>query len=254
MPLDADETAKYINHRLRRAALGAPLEFPRDVTDLIHARSRGVPRIVNVMCDATLVFGYAEERRQIDLSLMREVIKELEATGVLPAGEPAPAGSGVIEAPPAVTARLVTAGPAGAAVAAAPAVPDVAAVTSPAVPLPLAGRAAALMDQRVAALDHREQALLQRERELADQRRVLAEEYRLLRQQRPAPMPGVPPSGGPRTGLAVPRVQNAVFTPEYRRPVQRQTAARRFDASRSESAWGRFKRFWVGVAASAMEN
>ena len=30
-PLDADETANYINHRLRRAAIGAPLEFPRDV-------------------------------------------------------------------------------------------------------------------------------------------------------------------------------------------------------------------------------
>ena len=58
-PLDADETGHYINHRLRRAALGAPLEFPRDVTDLIHARSRGVPRIINVICDAALVFGYA---------------------------------------------------------------------------------------------------------------------------------------------------------------------------------------------------
>src|SRR5512138_766122 len=31
MPLDAEETANYINHRLRRAAVGAPLEFPRDV-------------------------------------------------------------------------------------------------------------------------------------------------------------------------------------------------------------------------------
>ena len=43
-PLDAEETANYINHRLRRAAIGAPLEFPRDVTDLVHTRSRGVPR------------------------------------------------------------------------------------------------------------------------------------------------------------------------------------------------------------------
>ena len=85
MPLDADETANYINHRLRRAAVGAPLEFPRDVTDLIHGRSRGVPRIINVICDAALVFGYAEERRQIDLPLMHDVMIELEATGVLPA-------------------------------------------------------------------------------------------------------------------------------------------------------------------------
>src|SRR5512147_686684 len=57
-PLDSGETANYINHRLRRAALGAPLEFPRDVTDLIHGRSRGVPRVINVICDAALVFGY----------------------------------------------------------------------------------------------------------------------------------------------------------------------------------------------------
>jgi putative secretion ATPase (PEP-CTERM system associated) len=83
MPLDQDETANYINHRLRRAALGAPMELRRDVTDLIHGRSRGVPRIINVICDAALVFGYAEERRQIDLPLMHEVMVELEATGVL---------------------------------------------------------------------------------------------------------------------------------------------------------------------------
>ena len=56
-PLDIEETANYINHRLRRAATGAPIEFPREATDAIHARSRGVPRIVNVICDAALVFG-----------------------------------------------------------------------------------------------------------------------------------------------------------------------------------------------------
>src|SRR5690349_8529639 len=47
-PLDAEETWNYINHRLRRAAVGPPLEFPRDATDSIHDRSRGVPRIINV--------------------------------------------------------------------------------------------------------------------------------------------------------------------------------------------------------------
>ena len=39
----SDETAAYINHRLQRAAIGAPLEFSRDVTDLIHRHSGGVP-------------------------------------------------------------------------------------------------------------------------------------------------------------------------------------------------------------------
>src|SRR5687767_534485 len=65
-PLDAADTANYINHRLKRAALGAPVEFPRQVTDLIHARSRGVPRIINVIADATLLFAYGVDRRDID--------------------------------------------------------------------------------------------------------------------------------------------------------------------------------------------
>ena len=54
-------------------------------TDLIHARSRGVPRIINVICDAALVFGYAEERRVFDEPMIADVLAELETTGVLPA-------------------------------------------------------------------------------------------------------------------------------------------------------------------------
>src|SRR5438105_11695249 len=81
--LDADETWMYINHRLARASIGAPLEFPRQVTDRIHARSGGVPRLINVIADATLVFGYGEERCEIDVPLVDEVIADLDATGVL---------------------------------------------------------------------------------------------------------------------------------------------------------------------------
>src|SRR3954468_20892017 len=81
--LDAEETWHYINHRLARASSAAPLEFPRDVTDRIHMRSNGVPRLINVIADATLVFGYGEERSEIDGALIEEVIADLDATGVL---------------------------------------------------------------------------------------------------------------------------------------------------------------------------
>ena len=82
--------------RARRAA-GVPARSHRRRP----RRSRGVPRIINVICDAALVFGYAEERRQIDLPLMREVLAELETTGVLPSPlvpsgpvmEPVPGGT-----------------------------------------------------------------------------------------------------------------------------------------------------------------
>jgi hypothetical protein len=171
-PLDAGETANYINHRLRRAALGAPLEFPQDVTDAIHARSRGMPRIINVICDAALVFGYAEERHQVDLELMRDVLGELEATGVL--GPSTATGSASAEAPALRRPRpsLRDAGPApegrtgGAGTAVLP---------------PPAPAGAERLAARAAELEQREQSVRQRERELAEQRRILAEEYRLLR-------------------------------------------------------------------------
>src|SRR4029079_8985554 len=94
-PLDAGETHNYINHRRRHAAIGPPLTFPRDATDQIHRRSRGVPRIINVICDAALVFGYAEERRVFDRPTIVEVLDELEPTGVLPPlrQEPEPAAA-----------------------------------------------------------------------------------------------------------------------------------------------------------------
>jgi putative secretion ATPase (PEP-CTERM system associated) len=244
-PLDAEETAKYINHRLRRASTGVPLEFPRDVTDIVHTRSRGVPRIINVICDATLVFGYAEERRQIDAALMADVLVELEATGVLP---PARMGSDAARAtiddasPATVNSPL--------AVPVAPAILPQSTPSSVAQPDVAATYAAAraLLEEaksRAAQLDQREQMLRQRERELAEQRRVLAEEYRLLRTQRPAP-PGTPVAA-PRMSAPAP-----AFAPAGPGVAPGREGAR-FTPVRHETAWGRIKRLMLGNTSSALE-
>jgi putative secretion ATPase (PEP-CTERM system associated) len=185
--LDADETANYINHRLGRAALGAPLEFSRNVTDVIHARSGGVPRIINVICDAALVFGYAEERRQVDLPLMQEVLAELETTGVLPSDLPSDrTEAGAADFGPAAdrwpAPVLVGEAAVGTTSHSSPSTYERELRQAEA-----ATRAA--MEQaarRAADIEQREAALGQRERELAEQRRILAEEYRLLRGQRSA--------------------------------------------------------------------
>ena len=163
-PLDASETHNYINHRLQHASLGTPLAFPRDASALVHARSRGVPRIINVICDAALVFGYAEDRRTFDGGTIREVLQELETTGVLPRS-----GAGPVPHP------------APAAEAPRPA------ATQPAMAVATMGTAVA--DAREDELERRERMLRQREVELAEQRRVLAEEYRLLRTRQVAVTP-----------------------------------------------------------------
>ena len=226
-PLDAVETANYINHRLLRAALGAPLQFPREVTDTIHARSRGVPRIINVICDAALVFGYAEERRQIDLPLIRDVLGELETTGILPAG----AG---VEPPVLMPEPSETAAPA----AAAPAVAAQAVAGIPAaVREQVLARAAREAEERTALIAQREEALLQRERELAEQRRVLAEEYRLLRSQRAHAAAAAAPA------FAGDRVQ-----------VRQTSMGGRFQTARPEGVKGWLKRVLLGGSQPAVEN
>ena len=95
--LDSVETAAYINHRLRRAAIGAPLEFSRDVTDLIHLHSGGVPRKINVIADAVLLFGFGDDRRVVTVDLTHEALEELEGTGVIAS----PSTGAVTIAPPA---------------------------------------------------------------------------------------------------------------------------------------------------------
>jgi hypothetical protein len=169
-PLDAEETHNYINHRLRRAAIGPAMEIPREVTDMIHARSRGVPRIINVIADATLLFAYGVDRRDIDAVIVAEALEELDATGVLASYH---AEGGHPEAAP----------PAPAAVAAA---------------APLVAAAAPVVDQRAIeearqreiALKKREQEMAMREQALAAQQRVIQEEARLLATARAAAQVG----------------------------------------------------------------
>jgi general secretion pathway protein A len=76
-PLSADDTHAYINHRLKHASVGAPLTFTRDVTDVIHSYSRGVARMINVISDAVLLYGYGADKHAIDVDLTREVLGEL---------------------------------------------------------------------------------------------------------------------------------------------------------------------------------
>lgn len=225
-PLDGAETAKYINHRLRRAAIGPALEFPREVTDLVHARGRGIPRIINVICDAALVFGYAEDRRQMDLPLMREVLAELETTGVLPSVR-APAPGQEAEPQPDL-AR------AGAGVAAG-VVPHSSALYDQELRRAEAAARAAMEQaaRRAADMEQREEAVLQRERELAEQRRILAEEYRLLRMQRSV---AAPPAGG--------------ATRQH--PLASPPAPERFAASRP-GFWAWLKRVATGGSHRALE-
>jgi len=212
-PLDADETARYINHRLARASIGPPMVFDDAVTARIHARSGGVPRLINVIADAALVFGYGEEQSIIDSRLVDMVIADLDSTGVLGPQSNANRHASVVPADPAAAAALLQRGTTdrrrvsaetlvsdarpAAPSAATDASPDVAAAADAlASPGAMPGfgishawrgeRQEVDLELREHQLRQRELDVAARERELLEQRRVLAEQYRLLH-GRPVP-------------------------------------------------------------------
>jgi type II secretory pathway predicted ATPase ExeA len=81
--LDRDETSAYVRHRIATAGGSAAL-FDDDALDLVYASSRGIPRLINHLCDLALVYGYADRRARIDGPLMREVVIERTGNGALP--------------------------------------------------------------------------------------------------------------------------------------------------------------------------
>ena len=82
--LTAEETAEYVRHRIRVAGFERGELFDGATLRLIHAASRGIPRLVNQLCDTALVYGYAEERERIDGALIEEVIRDRISGGLFP--------------------------------------------------------------------------------------------------------------------------------------------------------------------------
>jgi len=77
VPLSANETREYVRHRLRIAA-GAPRDlFTELALREIHRRSRGIPRVINVLCDRVLLAGYAAGAKSIGLGLVAQTEKEI---------------------------------------------------------------------------------------------------------------------------------------------------------------------------------
>ena len=81
--LTAEETANYIAHRLRVAG-GREDVFSPEAMALVYSCSRGIPRLVNQLCDTALVYGYSDQRPAIDAELMEEVVRDRMAGGIFP--------------------------------------------------------------------------------------------------------------------------------------------------------------------------
>ena len=76
--MNRQETGEYIQHRLNKAGAKIRDLFADDAIDLIHVKSNGVPRTINILCDAALVYGYADEAEKISREIVEQVISDRE--------------------------------------------------------------------------------------------------------------------------------------------------------------------------------
>lgn len=80
-PMTEEETYAYVRFRLERAG-GNPDLFTRDLLEKLFSVSGGIPRTINLLCDAVLVYAYADRVSEITKDLLEQVIEDKGGMGV----------------------------------------------------------------------------------------------------------------------------------------------------------------------------
>ena len=75
--LSESETQEYIEHRLGVAGSERSL-FAKDAIPVVYKYSGGIPRLINTLCDTSLICAFADTRSQVDADLVRVAIDELQ--------------------------------------------------------------------------------------------------------------------------------------------------------------------------------
>jgi general secretion pathway protein A len=89
-PLTKEQTHDYIAERLRIAGASGALIFSAKTIETIHLYSLGIPRVVNLLCEHSLINAYVEQQRPIGPKIVEDVAHEFQLDEVEPT---APEGS-----------------------------------------------------------------------------------------------------------------------------------------------------------------
>lgn len=79
-PLDLNETAAYVAARVRVAGGRPDMLFTRDAILTIHQHSLGIPRTISVLCDNSLVNGFAADAKPVGRQIVEEVCRDFHLT------------------------------------------------------------------------------------------------------------------------------------------------------------------------------
>jgi general secretion pathway protein A len=83
-PLTLEETFGYVAERLRIAGANGEMIFSQEAVQTVHLYSRGIPRVVNLLCDHALINAYVDHSRPVSAQLVEEVAREFQLDEIEP--------------------------------------------------------------------------------------------------------------------------------------------------------------------------
>jgi general secretion pathway protein A len=75
------ETQAYVSHRLEVAG-GDPDLFSQNAVQKIWSEAKGIPRVINTLCDLSLVYGFSSSEDKIEAPIVAEVLKDRQKMGL----------------------------------------------------------------------------------------------------------------------------------------------------------------------------
>lgn len=88
VPLSQDETHGYVEERLRIAGSHGKPIFTKEAINTIYRYSKGIPRVVNLLCEHALINSFAEGIRPVSPNSIEDVAKEFQLDQVSPVSVP----------------------------------------------------------------------------------------------------------------------------------------------------------------------
>jgi general secretion pathway protein A len=82
--LSLEETFGYIAERLRIAGANGEPIFSKEAIQTVHLYSRGIPRVVNLLCEHSMINAYVDSLRPVPAHLVEEVAREFQLDEVAP--------------------------------------------------------------------------------------------------------------------------------------------------------------------------
>jgi general secretion pathway protein A len=77
-PLTRDEVAAYISHRIQVAGPSTTVSFESKAIDLVHRCSDGIPRLINLLCDRTLLAAFSARTNRVLPGMVKQGSRTLE--------------------------------------------------------------------------------------------------------------------------------------------------------------------------------